>query len=433
MTIGMNSLTSRKSILAKTVLFLAFIAQALVAQREGANYDESKVGSYLLPDPLTFIVGRRVKTVADWTLRRKEILALYQQHVHGVSPVRPIEMTFAVVEQDRNALSGKAIRKQIVVNFFGAVDGPTMNILLYLPRQASKAVPCFLGLSFSPLFKIYPDPSIRITDVWDSKQKLRFAAPDTTRGTDRGWEIDSILARGYGVAIIYYCDIEPDFAGGLQYGVRSRSLNFQQASLAPNAWGAIGAWAWGLSRAMDYLETDKDVDAKRIVAIGHSRLGKTALWAAAQDERFAGVIASCSGEMGGALSRRNFGETVDHMIKRFPYQFSGSFAKYLGRVNDMPVDAHLLLSLIAPRPVFLSTGSEDQWADPRGEFLAEVAAGPVYELLGARGLGTDQFPPLNVPIMKTQAFRCHTGKHEVTVDDWNMFLKFADTQLGGTR
>jgi hypothetical protein len=202
-----------------------------------------------------------------------------------------------------------------------------------------------------------------------------------------------------------------------------------QTEPGPDEWGAIGAWAWGLSRGLDYLETDKDVDAKRVIAVGQSRLGKTVLWAGAQDERFAAVIASCSGEMGAALGRRDYGENIDDMIRNFSYQFCANFQKYAKHWNDMPVDSHMLISLIAPRPLYLSTGSEDQWSDPKGEFLAALAAGPVYRLLGKQGLDTDEMPPLDVPIMHTLGFQCHTGKHDIIAEDWDRFLNFADMHL----
>jgi hypothetical protein len=172
------------------------------------------------------------------------------------------------------------------------------------------------------------------------------------------------------------------------------------------------------------------VDIKRIIALGQSRLGKTVLWAGAEDPRFAMVVASCSGEMGAALSRRDYGETVDDMVRAFPYQFCGNFRQYAHHWDNLPVDSHMLISLIAPRPLFLNTGSLDRWSDPRGEFLAAVAAGPVYKLLGGEGLGTNEMPPLDTPLIHGMiGFQCHTGKHEILVSDWDKFLDFADLHL----
>jgi hypothetical protein len=212
--------------------------------------------------------------------------------------------------------------------------------------------------------------------------------------------------------------------------VRALYLKNGQTEPAPEEWGAVAAWAWGLSRAMDYLETDKDIDAKRVAIFGISRLGKTVLWAGAQDTRFAMVIASCSGESGAALSRRNYGETVKHMNTNFGYQFSRNYQKFGDRVNEMPFDSHMLLALMAPRPLYLSTGDQDRWSDPKGEFLAAVAAEPVYRLLGKEGLGTDQMPPPNQPIIHTIGYHMHAGGHGANAYDWEQYLKFLDMHLG---
>ena len=240
-----------------------------------------------------------------------------------------------------------------------------------------------------------------------------------------------MLAQGIGVATVYYGDIDPDFEGGIPYGVRSLYLKPGQKEPAPNEWGAISAWAWGLSRALDYLETDKGVDAKRVGIFGISRLGKTVLWAGAHDPRFALVIASCSGEGGAALSRRNYGETVKHLVAptRYPYQFAANYQKYADHLDQLPFDAHMLISLIAPRPVLLQTGDTDFWSDPKGEFLSAVAAGSVYRLLGSQGLETDQMPVAGQPIMNTLGYYMHAGGHGTIPSDWDQFIKFLQVHL----
>jgi hypothetical protein len=244
-------------------------------------------------------------------------------------------------------------------------------------------------------------------------------------------KIDNLLAAGYGVAGVYYGDIEPDFPGGLPFGVRAVHLKPGQRGPAPDEWGAIAAWGWGLSRAMDYLETDKAVDARRVGIYGVSRLGKTVMWAGARDTRFALVIASCSGEGGAALSRRNYGETIAHLTAptRFPYQFCANYARYAPHVDQLPVDANMLVALLAPRPVLLQTGATDYWSDPRGEFLAAVAAAPVYQLLGKQGLGTDQMPAAGQPILHTLGYYMHDGGHGTLPGDWRYFIQFMDMHL----
>ncbi len=262
--------------------------------------------------------------------------------------------------------------------------------------------------------------------MWNREKNARV--PATVRPQGR-LNVAPFLAQGIGVATIYYGDIEPDFAEGFPHGVRKHFLKPGQTQPAPDEWGAIAAWGWGLSRAMDYLETDKGVDAKRVAIVGVSRLGKTVLWAGARDTRFAMVIASCSGEGGAALSRRNYGETVKHLTARFGYQFAANYASYGDRVDELPVDAHMLIASIAPRPLLLQTGDKDFWSDPKGEFLAAVAAGPVYTLLGKEALGTDQMPAAGTPILHTLGYVMHDGGHGTIPSDWDLFLRFMQHAL----
>jgi hypothetical protein len=396
------------------------------------NYDERKVGAYTLPDPLVLKNGKSVADAKTWTKKRRpEILKLYQDDIYGHNPARVPKMKFAVWDVDRHALDGKAVRKQIDISFPGHAN-PVLHVLLYTPSDAAGPVPTFLCLSFSGNEKITIDPGVRINKIWDGKKDVPFMPSVTdARGTSHSWKIPETLARGYGVAAVYYGDIEPDLGdgSGWRFGVRSLFLKPGQTNTAPDAWGAIGAWAWGASRVLDYLQTDKDVDKKHVILLGHSRLGKTALWAGAQDPRYCMVIASCSGEMGASLARRDYGETVTSMAKRLSYQFCRNFLAYSNHISAMPVDSHLLISLIAPRPLYLSTGSEDRWGDPRGEYLAAQAADPVYELFGLQGLNKDAFPPLDQPILRDIGFSCHTGKHDVLPADWDRFLNFADLHL----
>jgi hypothetical protein len=228
---------------------------------------------------------------------------------------------------------------------------------------------------------------------------------------------------------MYYGDIEPDIAGAMKLGIRGAYLKPGQEATDPDEWGAIAAWAWGLSRIADYLETDRDVDAGRLAVVGHSRLGKTALWAGAMDTRFGIVISNDSGEGGAAISRRVFGETVADLNNRFPHWFCGNYKQFSGREADMPFDAHMLLALAAPRPLYVASAQEDLWADPKGEFLAAVAASEVYELLGRKGIGTKTMPPVNEPVGDAVRYHVRTGKHDITAYDWQQYLEFAETHF----
>jgi hypothetical protein len=405
------------------------------AKQDHTNLDEAKVGTYALPPLLTSKDGKPVKTAAQWkTRRRPEILRLYEEHVHGRTPKDvPRELSFKVVEEDAHALGGAAHRKQIEVRFSKKPDAPVMHLLLYTPAGAKGRVPVFLCLHFNGNWAISDDPGVLLYETWDRKTQKRVPPmPDVKRGTSKEWDVPLVLSRGYGVAAIYYGDIEPDFdAGeGMPLGVRPLFWKKGQVERTPDEWGAIGAWAWGLSRGLDYLLKDKDVDGKRVIAVGQSRLGKTVLWAGAQDQRFAAVVASCSGEGGAALSRRDYGENLDNMTTTFLYQFSQNFHEYYRRWNDLPVDAHMLVALMAPRPLLLNTGSEDKWSDPRGEFLAAQAASPAYALFGKKGLDGDEQPPLDRPILNDLAFHEHTGRHAILATDWKVFLDWADAHLG---
>jgi len=393
------------------------------------NYDESNVGSYTLPDPLVLANGKPVRDAKTWfQKRRAEIVRLFEDNQFGRSPARPANMSFDVFDKGTPALNGHALRRQVTIYFSSDKNGPKMDLLIYLPAEARKPVPLLLNLSFAANSSTVDDPGIKAGEVWGRDKKKVPASQGRSFGR---LNVATLLDQGLGFATVYYGDIDPDFEGGIPYGVRALYLKSRQTEPAPNEWGAIAAWAWGLSRALDYLETDKGVDAKHVAILGVSRLGKTVLWAGAHDPRFALVIASCSGEGGAALSRRNYGETVKHLVAptRYPYQFAANYQKYGDHVDQLPVDAHMLIALIAPRPVLLQTGDTDFWSDPKGEFLAAVAAGPVYGLLGKQGLETDQMPSAGQPILHTLGYYMHAGGHGTIPSDWDQFVKFMQLHL----
>jgi hypothetical protein len=398
------------------------------APKPNTNYDESKVGTYTLPDPLVLANGERVRNVKTWVeKRRPEIFRVIESEFFGRSPERPKDLHWEVTESGR-AYDGKAIRKQVTIYFSSKKDGPRESILIYLPADAKGPVPLFLGLSFVGNQQVSADPAIELPQIWNREHTRRERAPESSRSNSPNWPVEKILARGYGLATIGYEDIDPDFAAGLPHGVRALYLKPGQTEPAPDEWGAIAAWGWGLSRAMDYLETDRAVDAKRVGIVGYSRLGKAVLWAGARDTRFAAVFAGGSGEGGAALARRNYGETLRDMNTRFAYWFAKNHQKY-DDPSTLPFDSHQLLALNAPRPLYLSTAEEDRWADPRGEFLAAIAAEPVYRLFGKRGLDTDKQPPVGGSIMHDIGLHFRPGKHEQSAYDWDKYLEFADLRL----
>lgn len=407
-----------------SLIFFVSLAQA---QQFKANYDEEKVPKYQLPDPLTLQNGKKVTDAQTWTnKRRPEVKKLFEKHVYGKSPARPKKMKFEVLSIDRKALGGKAIRKEVAIYFSGKKDGPKATMLIYLPADAKKPVPLFLGLNFKGNHTISDDPEITLADVWYRDKSGTWKTRKGTnkeRGTSsRRWPVEEIIQRGYGVATIYYGDIDPDFDDGFKNGVHAM---FGKTP-GPDEWGSISTWAWGLSCALDYLETDPDVDHTKVIVMGHSRLGKTSLWAGAADERFAIVISNNSGCGGAALSRRAFGETVGRINSSFPHWFCDNFLKYNQNENDCPVDQHMLIALIAPRPVYIASAVQDRWADPRGEFLSGIYADPVYKLLGTKGLPTEEMPGLNQPVMGTIGYHIREGVHDVTLYDWQRYMDFAD-------
>ncbi len=399
-------------------------------QRPGANYDEAKVPKYTLPDPLVMRNGERVRDATTWFERRRpEILELYRSEVFGRSPARPAALDFEIVATDQAALGGKAVRKRVFLWPAGK-EGPKMDLLLYLPAGANKPSPVFLGLGFLGNHSVAADPGVPLAEEW-TRDAVKFQPGASSRGSAAAaWQLEKILAHGYGLATVYAGDIEPDATGGMRYGIRPLFFEPGQTRPKPDQWGAIAAWAWGLSRAMDYLESDHDVDARRVAVIGHSRMGKTALWAGAQDQRFSIVISNESGEGGAAITRRCFGERIADLNAQFPHWFCGNFKKYDNREDALPVDAHMLLALIAPRPLYVASAAGDLWADPRGEFLAVVNASPVYELLGKQGIGTGQMPAIEKPIMQTVAYHIRPGEHGITAYDWEQYLKFAGLRWG---
>jgi len=408
--------------------------------RPSTHTDESQVPPYTLPDPLRFDNGDLVETVADWQDRRRpEILKLFAEQMYGVAPPAPERINFKVVEESSEALNGKAIRKQIAISLTPGPAPVVMTMLLYVPKSVESA-PVFWGLNFRGNQAVTSDPAVLVNPNWmtDSSSAkgeiVNNRATEMTRGKAASrWPIELLIDRGYALATAYYGDIDPDFDDGFQNGVHPAFYRPGQTRPDEHEWGAIAAWAWGLSRGLDYLQQEPLVNGNKVAAIGHSRLGKTALWAGATDQRFALVISNNSGSCGAALEHRIFGETLTLINFVRPHWLCGNFKHYNNREADLPVDAHELIALIAPRPVYIASASEDLAADPKGEFLAAAGADPVYRLLGTNGFGSADLSTMPVPetplIDGTIGYHVRTGKHDITITDWRHYLDFADRYL----
>jgi hypothetical protein len=412
------------------IILCCLIACQCLAQP--SNTDESKVQPYTLPDVLKMPDGKQVTTSQEWQQKQRPyIYHLYEENQFGRFPVVKTPIRFHNVESDNYALGGIATRKQVRVWLHPTDNTVYVDVLLYLPNSVKKP-PVFIGLNFSGNHTIATDRYIGLSKRWVSsraKGGVNNLATEASRGADTAsWQLRTILQKGFAVATAYCGDFETDTVAGYQTGIRTTMKDV--LNIQPNEWGAMGAWAWGLSRIVDYLQKDPDIDARKIALIGHSRLGKAALWAGASDERIALVISNESGEGGAAISRRWYGETVKIINDKFPHWFGAKYKTYGDSVNALPVDGHMLLSLMAPRPLYVASAEEDRWSDPKGEFLSAFEAGKVYALFGKKGIATDMMPELNQPVGETVRYHIRAGRHAVTAYDWDQYLQFASREFG---
>jgi hypothetical protein len=392
----MNSLRSPISRFAA----FAFVALALPIGRA----DELQ-----LPDPLTLQNGTKVTSAAQWReQRRGEILELFRKNIYGRAPVgRPESLKFEQMEPPTDAMDGQAVRKQIKITYHGPGGDGAIHLVLFVPK-ARQPAPCFLLICNRPQTNIDPTREV----------KSPF------------WPAEQIITRGYAAAAFFNGDVAPDKADAWKQGAHAI---FDPPQRSADAWGTIAAWAWGASRCLDYLETDPSIDPKRVAVIGHSRGGKTALWAGAEDERFAMVASNDSGSTGAAVARGKVGEHISDINKNFPHWFCENYKGYNGRESDLPVDQHMLAALIAPRPLYIASASLDTGADPTHEFLAAVHATPVYRLLGLRGLTATDMPAADSPIQEGEiGYHVRSGKHDLTEYDWKCYMDFADKHLVGS-
>lgn len=390
------------------------------------NYKEDSVGNYVLPDLLTLSNGKAVTTAAIWSRERKpELLKLITENQYGKSPDATGPVRYAVFDKGTPAFNGKAIRKQVTVYLADDTADHKMDLLIYTPPQPKEFFPLLLIVSFAANNQVVDDPGVKVGNTWTREgTKIKADQPSRFGKID----VLSFLNAGIAVATVYYGDIEPDFKGGLLYGIRKTFMKPGQSMIEPNEWGAIAAWSWGLSRAMDYFQKDLSIDHNRVALQGTSRLGKTVLWTGVRDPRFKLVIASCSGEAGAALTRRDYGENIKHMTdtSRYFYQFAPAYHSYANHINDLPFDAHSLVALMAPRPLLLQTGDTDYWSDPKGEWLSAKAAAPVYKLLGQSVPATDTWPAAGntSQLLNTLGYYMHKGGHGTVPSDWPLFIEY---------
>ena len=433
-------------------LFLAITAFAQNLTCITQTTTESQVNSYSLPNPLQMQNGTPVTTTDQWNAQRlPELMELFANTEYGRSPARPANMTFQVHDNNLLALGGKATRKQVTIYFTGQTTGPKLDLLIYLPNKAMypkavSPVPVFLGINFWGNEMINADTGIALNANWVASSDQynptlascvkNHLATATCRGSNSSqYPLDSLFNRGYGLATFARNDIDPDtttttvgaanaFKGGVY------ALYPELEGGRGDNFTTIGAWAWGLSRAMDYLQTDTSVDSKRVMIFGWSRMGKTAVWAGAQDTRFAMVISDESGAGGVALAKRLFGEDVCRLVTHFPHWFAKNFNTYSNNEGALPFDQHELAAAIAPRPLYASSAQTDLNSDPKGEFLGVKAADPVYRLFGQDTLAAATWPALQTPAVTGQiGYHIRTGAHDLTVYDWSQYLRFADLHL----
>jgi hypothetical protein len=379
-------------------------------------YDENKVPHYDLPELLVTAEGKTVRTAEEWmNIRRPQILALFSNLVYGrvPKPQSPVKTEFTIIKTDPKFMGGKATRKDVRIRLSNDKGKAEMLVLVFVPNNATKPVPAFMKHSFN-------DTKSRDFDV-------HSMWPGLLRN---GWPLGKFFDRGYAFVAVYQQDLvghnEVEFLKGIHPLFYKEGQSFPKA----HEWGVLSAVAWGAMRAMDYLETDDDVDQKRVAIMGHSKMGKATLWTAAQDERFALAISAQSGCAGAALWRRRSGETLEKMVTRFPYWLCRNASKFVNQEDDLPVDQHMLLACIAPRPVYVHSGVEDTWADGRGEYLSAYYASEVYRLLGKKGLTSESSPPVGEAIIESDVgYHIRKGGHSIEMYDWERFLDFADYHL----
>ena len=359
-----------------------------------------------IPELMKTESGQDVTTVAQWEqTRRPEIFKLFEEHVYGRNPVgRPDTLRFEALGEDKVMMDGKALRKRVRIHFEGSGGKGHFDVLAFIPKGDRKA----------PGFVLNASQSTDNLDP-DRNERLPF------------WPAEEMVARGYAAIAFYNRDVAPDQLTGFSSGVHAV---FQDPKArTPESWGTLAAWGWGASRVLDWIETEPLLDAKRMATIGHSRGGKTALWCGAVDTRFALVISNESGCGGAKLHRMDLpkSEHIAHSIASFPYWYCGNYKKYVDNEKALPIDAHQLIALMAPRLVYVASAEGDPWAGPEGEFESCKLSSPAWALYGKKGLVGDTFPAVETPLHEGSVdYHIRSGKHDLTLYDWERFMDFAD-------
>ncbi len=421
-----------KSIVISLGLIIAFTFSGCNNERE-TIYDEANVPEYTLPATLVNSTGDTVSNYVEWNqTRRPEILEMFEKEVYGPVSELEYQVGFAVTILSDSLLNGKAVMKEIEAVVTTA-NGRDTFMILYVHPAGMKKVPVFTGLNFSGNHTIDSFPGITIHSEWvrnsESKHITGNVANPESRGTSKSrWPLELLINHGYGVATAYYGEFDPDYDDGFENGFHPLFAppGTDRTKHSP---GSISIWAKGMSLIADYLVGDTISDPTRLIALGHSRLGKTALWCGANDTRFAAVISNNSGCGGAALSKREFGETVGSINNMFPHWFNDRFNHYNGKEKKLPVDQHMLLALMAPRPVYVASATEDQWADPMGEFLALSETVPVYGIFGYDQDFPETLPPADKPYDGITAYHLRSGPHDITAFDWHMFIRWCNKWL----
>jgi len=424
-------------------IFIGFIMENCSVAFQDANYDESKIPGFTLPDVLTANNGQPISTAQQWEGRRREIIDLFSSQMFGKRPSTQPTATYSVRDLSGDSLPFDALIQEITITLTAGTKSQAVKVLLFLPKSSQPA-PIFLGPNFNGNHTVCNHSEISLPTTWvpnDREGQINdHRAVESMRGTSSSrWPIELAIESGFGVATVYCGDFDSDyddnFAGGVHDLLRAETSSDSdpgddnQDNAQSSDWGTISAWAWGLSKVMDYLETDHRINAQRIAVVGHSRLGKTALWAGATDSRFAMIVSNNSGCGGAALSRRRIGESVRRINTSFPHWFNQRFKFYNDNEDAAPIDQHMLIASLAPRPVYITSATQDQWADPKGEFQSAFYANPVYKLLGTQGLALEAFPVPQTPCHSLVGYHLRTGKHDITAYDWQEFITHAKMHM----